>query len=86
MESKECGFPMNFLSRFWHKFVGQKSAVIRALDEVATRLEHSHAGTIAHLNNAFHPASDEEAEVNRVQVAADLRAASRIVSTETLQR
>ena len=73
---------MNFLSRFWHKFVGQKSAVIRALDEVATRLENSHADTIAHLNNAFHPASDEEAEVNRVKVAAGLRAASRIVSTE----
>jgi hypothetical protein len=57
------------------KLVGQKSSVIRVLDEVAGRLESSHPETMAHLNNAFHPATQEELEYFRVKVAADLRAA-----------
>lgn len=73
---------MNFLSKFWHKIVGQKSVVIRLLDEVAERLEASHTETMAHLNNAFHPASDAELEALRVKVAADLRTASKNVHSE----
>ena len=73
---------MNFLSKFWHKIVGQKSAVIRLLDEVAGRLESSHPETLAHLNNAFHPAADSDLEALRMKVAADLRMASKSVHAE----
>ena len=73
---------MNFLSKFWHKIVGQKSAVIRLLEEVAGRLESSHPETLAHLNNAFHPATNSDLEALRVKVAADLRAASKSVHAE----
>ena len=70
---------MNFLSRFWHKLVGQKSSIIRVLDDVAGRLESSHPETLQHLNNAFHPASESELEATRIKVAADLRRASKTV-------
>jgi hypothetical protein len=73
---------MNFLSRVWHKLVGQKSSVVRVLDVVAGRLESSHVETIAHLNNAFHPASEEELDAIRVKVAADLRNAIKTVRNE----
>ncbi len=73
---------MNFLSRFWHKVVGQKSTVIRVLTDVASKLESSHQETMAHLNNAFHPASEGELEAVRLKVAADLRAASKTVHNE----
>lgn len=73
---------MSFLSRFWHKLVGQKSSVVRVLDVVAGRLESSHVETIAHLNNAFHPASEEELDAIRVKVAADLRNAIKTVHNE----
>jgi hypothetical protein len=73
---------MNFLSKFWHKIVGQKSAVIRLLEEVAGRLESSHPETLAHLNNAFHPATNSDLEALRLKVAADLRAASKSVHAE----
>ena len=73
---------MNFLLRFWHKLVGQKSSVIRLLDEVAGRLESSHPETLQHLNNAFHPASEAELEAIRLKVAGDLRSASKTVHAE----
>ena len=66
----------------WHKLVGQKSSVVRVLDVVAGRLESSHVETIAHLNNAFHPASEEELDAIRVKVAADLRNAIKTVRNE----
>jgi hypothetical protein len=72
---------MNFISRFWHKVVGQKSTVIRALTDVASKLVSSHQETMAHLNNAFHPASEVELEAVRLKVAADfgLRSGSDIL-------
>jgi Calcineurin-like phosphoesterase len=73
---------MNFLSSFWHKLVGQKSSVIRVLDHVAGRLEASDIETIAYLNNAFHPASEEDLDALRVMVAADLRSAIKTVHNE----
>jgi Calcineurin-like phosphoesterase len=73
---------MNFLPHFWHKLVGQKNSVIRLLDEVASRLESCHIQTIAYLNNAFHPASQEELDALRVKVAAHLRNAIETVHNE----
>lgn len=73
---------MNFLSKFWHKIAGQKNSVICLLDEVAQRLEVSDLNTLAHLNNAFHPANEAELENIRVKVASDLRAASKTVHLE----
>jgi Calcineurin-like phosphoesterase len=73
---------MSFLSRFWHKLVGQKSSVIRVLDEVANRLESKHPDTVAHLNNAFHPTNEEELNALRVKVASALRNASKTVHDE----
>jgi len=73
---------MNFLSRFWHKLVGQKQSVIRVLDVVAERLESSHPETLSHLNNAFHPVDEKQLDAIRVRVAADLRASSATVHRE----
>lgn len=73
---------MNFLSRTWHKLVGQKQSVIRCLDEVAHRLETRHRETILHLNNAFHPVDEQQLDTIRRSVASDLRAASATVKAE----
>lgn len=73
---------MNFLSRYWHKLVGQKQSVIRVLDLVADRLESSHPETLSHLNNAFHPVDQRELDAIRINVASNLRAASATVHRE----
>ena len=73
---------MNFLSRTWHKLVGQKQSVVRVLDEVAKRLEASHPETICHLNNAFHPVDEKDLEAIRPKGASDLRTAIATVKGE----
>jgi hypothetical protein len=61
---------MNFLSKVWHQIVSHMSAVIRLLEEVADRLASSHRETLAHLKNAFHPATDSDLEALRVKAQA----------------
>jgi hypothetical protein len=73
---------MKFLDRLWHKIAGQKSTVIRVIDHVATQLEKSDENTLEHLNNAFHPASQDELEGIRTKVAQGLRSTIENVKNE----
>jgi hypothetical protein len=73
---------MNLFSGLWHKLVGQKSNVVRVLEDVAGKLESSDPRTVGHLANAFHPTDQAHLDSIRVSVAADLRKAVHTVHNE----
>jgi hypothetical protein len=73
---------MQFLDRLWHKIAGQKSTIVRVIDHVAAQLEQSDPKTLEHLNNAFHPTSQEELEAIRATVAQNLRDTIECVKNE----
>jgi hypothetical protein len=73
---------MDFLSRTWHRLVGQKQSVVRVLSVVAKRLEDCDRETISYLNNAFHPIDQKNLDAIRTKVAFDLRTAIATVNGE----
>jgi len=73
---------MNIFEKLWHSMAGSKSTVIRALDNVAGKLESSHQQTLDHLNLAFRPTNQQELDAIRTRVANDLREAIAEVKSE----